>query len=61
MSEWVGFIGAPDRASRLNPPTAEARENDILQYEYSIARFYTQTYFHYFGRAAIVPTTLPDN
>jgi hypothetical protein len=61
MSKWVSFIGAPDRASRLNLPTAEAHENDILQYEYSIARFYTQTYFHYFGRAAIVPTTLPDN
>jgi hypothetical protein len=61
MSEWVSFIGASDRASRLNLPTAEAREDDILQYEYSIAQFYTQTYFHYFGHAAIVPTTLPDS
>ena len=61
MSEWVGFIGAPDRASRLNMPTAEAREDDLRQYEYSLARFYTQAYFCHFGRAAIVPTTLPDN
>jgi hypothetical protein len=60
MSEWVGFIGAPDCASRLNPPKAEDRQDDMLQYEYSLARFYTQTYFRYFGHAAIIPTTLPD-
>ena len=36
MFEWVGFTHAPDRATWLNSPTAEAREDDILQYEYSI-------------------------
>ena len=61
MIKWVGYIGAPDRASRLNPPTTEDREDDMLQYEYGLARFYTQTYFRYFGRAAVVPTTLPDS
>ena len=57
MLEWVGFNGAPDPASRLNTPTAE---DDIGPYEYSLARFYTQTYFRHFGRAAVVPATLPD-
>ena len=61
MFEWVGFTRAPDHATWLNSPTAEAREDDILQYEYSIIQFYTQTYFRYFGCAAIVPTTLPDH
>ena len=60
MSEWVGFTRAPNRATWLNSPTAETRKDDMLQYEYSIIQFYTQTYFRYFSRAAIVPTTLPD-
>ena len=45
MIKWVGYIGAPDCASRLNPPTTEDQEDDMLQYEYGLARFYTQTYF----------------
>lgn len=36
MFEWVGFTRAPDCATWLNSPTAEAHEDDILQYEYSI-------------------------
>jgi hypothetical protein len=32
---------------------------DVQQLEDHIARFYMQTFYHLFGRAAVVPTRLP--
>jgi hypothetical protein len=34
-------------------------ENDVLQLEDAIARFYTQSFFRFFGRAATIPARLP--
>jgi hypothetical protein len=34
-------------------------ENDVYQLEDSLARFYTQSFFVFFGRAATVPMCLP--
>ena len=34
-------------------------ELDVRQLEDSIAKFYTQLFYHFFGRAATVPTRLP--
>jgi hypothetical protein len=58
MSEWEGYHR--HHVARLEIPTAETREADLLHYEYALARFYTQTYFRYFARAAIIPRTLLD-
>jgi hypothetical protein len=35
-------------------------ENDVQQLEDSLARFYTQSFFAFFGRAATVPMRLPS-
>ena len=58
MCEWVDYHH--HHIARLPKPAADAPEIELLQYEYALARYYTQTYFHYFGRAAIIPTTLPE-
>lgn len=34
-------------------------ENDVNILEDAVARFYTQSFFNFFGRAAIIPTRLP--
>lgn len=34
-------------------------EYDILSLEDAVARFYTQSFFNFFGRAAVIPTRLP--
>ena len=54
--DWVNY--PQHHIARLNTPTTESPESEILHYEYALARFYTQMYFRYFGRAAIIPTTL---
>ena len=59
MFEWVDYHQYHDLA-RLPTPAVDAPEIELLHYEYALARCYTQTYFHYFGRAAIIPTTLPE-
>ncbi|KAF8342357.1 hypothetical protein F5887DRAFT_974804, partial [Amanita rubescens] len=58
MFEWDNYHR--HHVARLPSPTAEAPENELLHYEYPLARFYTHNYFRYFGRAAIIPRTLPD-
>ena len=58
MFEWVGYH--EHILSRLPTPTENDPMIELLQYEYTIARYYTQTYFHHFARAAIIPTTLPE-
>lgn len=58
MFEWDNYHR--HHVARLPTLTAEAPENELLHYEYALARFYTQSYFRYFGRAAIIPRTLPD-
>jgi hypothetical protein len=58
MFEWDDYHR--HHVARLPTLTAEAPENELLHYEYAFARFYTQSYFRYFGRAAIIPRTLPD-
>ena len=59
MFEWVDYHRYHDLAW-LPTPTADAPEIELLHYEYALARYYTQKYFHYFGRAAIIPTTLQE-
>lgn len=57
MFDWMDFH--KHHVARLDIPTVQTRDLDMMHYEYALARFYTQTYFRYFGRAAIIPTTLP--
>ena len=59
MFEWVDYHRY-DHLARLPTPTVDTPEIELLYYEYALARYYTQTYFHYFGRAAIIPATLPE-
>jgi hypothetical protein len=58
MRDWDGLkptaLLLPDLASH-NMYT----EVDALELEDHIARFYTQTFYHSFGRAAVIPTRLP--
>ncbi|KAF8337765.1 hypothetical protein F5887DRAFT_888603, partial [Amanita rubescens] len=58
MFEWENYHR--HHVAKLKMPTAETREDDLLHYEYALARFYTQTYYRHFGRAAIIPRTLLD-
>ena len=57
MDEWEGY--PQHHLARVRAPMAESPEVDLLHYEYALARFYTQTYFQYFGCTAIIPRTLP--
>jgi hypothetical protein len=56
MSDWIDY--PKHYIARLPPPTSESPEVEITHYEYALARFYTQMYFRYFGRAAVIPATL---
>lgn len=57
MRDWKGNKPTP-----LLLPDAEAldlyKEQDVLILEDAVARFYTQSFFNCFGRAAIIPTRL---
>jgi hypothetical protein len=59
MRDWDGLkptpLLLPDLAS-LNMYT----EVEVQQLEDHIARFYTQTFYRLFGRAAVIPTRLPS-
>lgn len=57
MHWWDGYPS--EYLSRLPFFLADAREPDLLGYERAIAGFYTQTFYRFFGRAAIVPMYLP--
>ena len=56
MAAWDGF--ATHDLGRLEIPTERAPEVELLHYERVIASFYTQSYYCFFGRAAIVPMYL---
>ena len=58
MRDWDGLKPTP----LLLPDLASHdmyTEVDVGQLEDHIARFYTQTFYHLFGRAAVIPTRLP--
>jgi hypothetical protein len=56
LGEWDGF--AMHDLGRLEILTEDAPEVELLHYERVIACFYTQSYFRFFGRAAIIPMYL---
>ena len=56
MGEWDGFT--THDLGRLEIPTERAPEVELVHYERVIASFYTQSYYRFFGRAAIVPMYL---
>jgi hypothetical protein len=41
------------------PSITDYLESDVLQLEEAIARFYTDSFFHFFGHAPIIPAHLP--
>ncbi|TFK58825.1 hypothetical protein BDN72DRAFT_677801 [Pluteus cervinus] len=41
------------------PPTTQSRAENIISWEGTLARFYCQTFFNYFGRAPVIPYRRP--
>jgi hypothetical protein len=58
MRDWDGLKPTPLLLSDLASHNMYA-EADVQQLEDHIARFYTQTFYRLFGRAAVIPTRLP--
>jgi len=58
MKEWDGYEVHP--MGRLEVLTEDAPEVEGMVYEETVAHFYTQSYFRFFGRAATVPMYLED-
>jgi hypothetical protein len=58
MRDWMGMKPTPLLLDDL-PSIDDYSENDVLQLEDAIARFYTQSFFRFFGRAATIPARLP--
>jgi hypothetical protein len=58
MRDWDGLKPTP----LLQPDLSHNMytEVDVQQLEDHIARFYTQTFYSLFGRAAVIPTRLPE-
>ena len=56
MRVWSGDIPLPLLQDK---PHAEYSELDTSVLEDAVARFYTDTFFIFFGRAAVIPTRLP--
>ena len=56
MRTWSGDKPLP---LLLDKPVAEYNERDTGVLEDAVARFYTDTFFIHFGRAAVIPTRLP--
>jgi hypothetical protein len=57
MLWWDGY--AQEHLARLPMYTPDAIEQDLEHYESAIAHFYTQSFYRFFGRAAVVPMYLP--
>lgn len=58
MQDWCG--NKPTPLLLQDRETLELySEHDVLALEDGIARFYTQSFFNFFGRAAVIPTRLP--
>jgi len=57
MRDWDGLKPTP----LLQPDLSYDMytETDVQQLEDHVARFYTQTFYSLFGRAAVIPTRLP--
>lgn len=55
MRLWSGDKPLPVLQDR---PLVEYSERDTSTLEDAVARFYTDTFFRYFGRAAVIPTRL---
>ena len=58
MRDWDGLKPTP----LLQPDLASHdmyTEAEVQQLEHHVARFYTQTFYRLFGRAAVIPTQLP--
>ncbi|KAF8330683.1 hypothetical protein F5887DRAFT_1081524 [Amanita rubescens] len=58
MKEWDGYEVHP--IGRLEVLTEDAPVVEGMVYEEAVAHFYTQSFFRFFGRAAIVPMYLED-
>lgn len=57
LRDWDGLKPTPLVLPDF--PSHDFTELEVRQLEDSIARFYTQSFYHFFGRAATVPTRLP--
>ena len=57
MKVWSGDKPLPLLQDK---PVAEYTERDTGVLEDAVARFYTDTFFIFFGRAAVIPTRLPS-
>jgi hypothetical protein len=56
LQSWMGF---PHVAATLIEKEIDAfEEQEIMMMETTLTRFYTQTFFNFFGRAAILPRRL---
>ena len=58
LRDWDGLKPTPLLLPDLTSHDLYTELN-VRQLEDSIARFYTQSFYHFFGRAATVPTRLP--
>jgi hypothetical protein len=58
MRDWDGMKPTPILLPDLTSVT-DYLEADVLQLEEAVASFYTDSFFHFFGRAPIIPARLP--
>ena len=59
MADWDGYT--THHVGRLHILTQDAPDIELNHYENAITRFYTQTFYRYFGHAAIVPMYLSQS
>ena len=59
MKDWDGLKPTPLLLPDLASLTMYT-EVEVQQLEDHIARFYTQTFYRLFGRAAVIPMRLPS-
>ena len=57
MQTWKGFLGY---GFHLTKDVCDLSEREFHELESAVAHFYTQSFYDYFARAAIVPHTLPS-
>ncbi|KAJ7722361.1 hypothetical protein B0H14DRAFT_2642195 [Mycena olivaceomarginata] len=61
MSSWRVQTRCPTAIAHMEARNAEARqwsEEEMLDLEWAVARYYTQSFFELFGRAAVLPMRL---
>ena len=56
MQTWKGFTGF---GFHVTKDVNDLSEREFYKVETAVAHFYTQSFYDYFARAAIVPHTLP--